>query len=336
MVQLILAIPIMASFLLTLFFLPIWIRRAKDAGLMGKDMNKHSQPLTAEAGGVTVIAGFVLGVCVYIAIKTFIFGGSTNVIEIFALLSCVLIIAFTGVIDDILGWKIGLSKRVRLFLVLLAAVPLMAINAGESSIALPFLDKFNLGLFYPLILIPLGIVGASTTFNFLAGYNGLEARQGILILSALAIASWFTGSTWLTMIILCMVFALIAFLIFNNYPAKVFPGDIVTYPVGALIAVAAILGNLEKFALFIFIPNIIEVFLKLRGKLKKESFAVPAKDNSLSLRYDKIYGLEHFAIFILQKYKKKVYETDVVWFINTLQVIFILVGFLIFREGIFF
>ena len=68
--------------------------------------------------------------------------------------------------------------------------------------------NIELGLVYPLIIIPLGVVGASATFNFLAGYNGLEARQGIIILSALALVTWFTGSNWLSIISLCMVASL--------------------------------------------------------------------------------------------------------------------------------
>src|SRR3989338_6484277 len=218
--------------------------------------------MVAEAGGVVVVAGFIIGVLSYIALKTFYFRQFTGTVELFVLISVILIVSFIGLIDDLLGWKIGLSKRVRLFLVLFAAIPLMVIDAGSSKITLPLLGTFNIGLLYSLIIIPLGVVGASTTFNFLAGYNGLEARQGILILGALAIVSYFTGYSWITLILLCMIAALTAFLVYNWYPAKVFPGDILTYSVGALIACAAILGNLERFAVFIFIPNIIEVFLK--------------------------------------------------------------------------
>ena len=335
MIKFILSLPIIASFLVTLFFLPSWISRAKNAGLVGKDMNKPSGEKVAEAGGVIVIAGFVLGALLYVAIKTFYYNSYNNVIEIFALLTLVTITAFVGMIDDILGWKIGLGKRVRLFLVFFAAIPLMVINAGESIISIPLFNGLNLGILYPLIIIPLGIIGASTTFNFLAGYNGLEARQGILLFSALALAAFFTGSTWLSLILLCMIFSLIAFLLFNSYPARVFPGDTMTYSIGALIAAAAILGNLERFAVFIFIPNIIEVFLKLRGKLKMESFARPQNDGSLNLQYEKIYGLEHLAIFIMKKFKHKVYEKDVVNLINLFQIIIIILAFIIFKDGIF-
>jgi UDP-N-acetylglucosamine--dolichyl-phosphate N-acetylglucosaminephosphotransferase len=190
-------------------------------------------------------------------------------------------------------------------------------------------------LIYPLIFIPIGITGATTVYNFLAGFNGLEAGQGIIILSFLSFISYMTGSSWLAIIGLCMVASLFGFYIFNKYPARVFPGDIMTWSVGALIAIMAILGNYEKIAVFIFIPYIIEFFLKLRGGLKKYSFGKPKKDGSLDLKYNKIYGLTHLSINMLKKYKKNVYEKDVVYLIFLFQIIFCLIALLIFRQGIF-
>ena len=99
-----------------------------------------------------------------------------------------------------------------------------------------------------------------------------------------------------------------------------------------MIAGIAIIGNVEKIAIFFFIPYIFETILKVRGKLKKYSFGKPNEDGSLDLAYDKIYGLEHLAILILKKIKpsKKVYENDVVTLINIFQLLIILLGFLIF------
>jgi UDP-N-acetylglucosamine--dolichyl-phosphate N-acetylglucosaminephosphotransferase len=209
----------------------------------------------------------------------------------------------------------------------------MAINAGVSTMSVPFFGAINLGILYPLFIIPLGIVGATVTFNFLAGYNGLETSQGILILSALAVVTYFTGAPWLSIVSLSMVASLFAFYIFNKVPAKIFPGDILTYSVGALIATISILGNIEKIAVFFFIPYIMETILKLRGGLKKESFAkLNKKDVSLELPYKKVYGLEHLAILILKKIKsnKRAYEKEVVYLINFFQLIIILIGLAIF------
>jgi len=322
-----LLLTIFISFFCTYLILPYWIKKAKQIGLIWKDMNKPKQPKNvAGSGGLIVVLGFVLGVLFYIAIKTFYFKSTSALIEILALLVSILLISIIGLIDDIFGWQLGgLSKRSRLILVLLAAIPLMVINAGESTMM-----GINFGLIFPLLIIPIGILGATTTFNFLAGYNGLEAGQGIIILSALALVTWLTGNAWLSVIALCMVASLIGFYIFNKYPAKVFPGDIMTYSIGALIAVIAILGNIEKIAVLFFIPYIIETGLKLRGRLKKESFAKVNKDGSLEMPYEKIYGLEHLAIYILKKIKpsKKVYEKEVVFLIHGFQIIVVLLAFL--------
>jgi len=329
-----LIVPIVFSFLVTLFLLPIWIRRAKKAGIIGKDLNKYDNPEIPESGGVTVLTGFALGVLIYIAIVTFIIKSTNNLIEIFALLSSILLIAFIAFTDDVLGWKIGLRRRTRLIMVFFASIPLIAINAGKSVIGLPYFGVVDMGIIYPLLLIPLGIVGATTTFNFLAGYNGLEAGQGIIVLFALAVTSYLTGSGWLAIIALCMIGALFAFLLFNFYPAKIFPGDSLTYPVGGLIAIMAILGNFEKIAVFFFIPYIIETFLKIKGRLIKQSFAAPTDEGFLFLKDNKIYSLSHLAIFLMQKMRIKPTEKKVVYYLWAFQIAVVVIGFMIFKDNL--
>ena len=328
--QILLLVPLFLGFLFAFFSLPFWIKRAKKENLSGKDMHKTKEEEVAEAGGVCVMMGFIIGILSYIAIKTFYFKSPEDIIEIFSLLSVILIVAFVGFTDDILGWKMGLSRTLRIIFLIFASLPLIVINAGQIATGI------NLELVYPVLLIALGFVGVTSTFNFLAGYNGLESSQGIIILSGLSIVTYITGDRWLSIIGLVMAASLIAFYIFNKHPAKVFPGDILTYPVGALIAIIAVLGNIEKIAIFFFIPYIIETILKLRGKLKKESFAKVNQDGSLEMPYKKIYGLEHLAIYILKKIKpsKKVYEKDVVRLINFFQVLVIIAGFIIFKVDI--
>lgn len=338
--EFLLLVSLLIGFLVTLFVLPFWIKKAREIGLEWDDCNKYYKVKAVGSGGIAVVTGFLAGVFFYIALNTFYFKSSENVIQIFAITSSILITFAIGLIDGILGWKggmrrgEGIRRRWRILLVLVAAVPLIVINAGSHSVLFPFLNG-NTAWIYPLILIPLGIVGASTTFNFLAGFNGLEAGQGIIILSALSIVAYFTGSSWLALIGLIMIVCLFGFIFYNFYPAKVFPGDTLTYPVGTLIAIMAILGNFEKVAIFFFIPYILEVILKLRGKLEKQSFGKPNKDNGLDLRYDKFYGLEHIAIWFLNKSGIKATEKKVVYTIWAFQILIVIIGFIIFREGIF-
>jgi len=337
--ELLLLIPLVISFFVTFITIPYWIKKTKNIGLIWEDMNKYKPSKNiAGSGGIIVVMAFIFGVLSYIAIKTFVLKTNVTTVEIFALLTTITLASIIGFIDDIFGWVHGgLSAKIRIFLVFVAAVPLMVINAGYSKITLPLIGTANIGLLYPIIIIPLGVVGAVTTYNFLAGYNGLEAGQGILIIGALSIVAFLTGSPWLSLIGLSMICSLAAFFIFNKFPAKVFPGDVLTYSVGALIACMAILGNFERIAIFFFIPYILETFLKIRGNLKKQSFGIPQKDGSLELPYNKVYGLEHAAIWLLKKIKGdgKAYEKQVVYLIWGFQIGIIILGFLIFGKSFF-
>ncbi|MFC1732668.1 glycosyltransferase 4 family protein [candidate division KSB1 bacterium] len=311
---------LLISFIITLIITPYWIKRARDHNLVAKDMHKPGKK-AAELGGLCVICGFLAGILYYIAIDVFVYGNASYAKFMFAAISSILIATIIGLTDDILGWKLGLRQYQKVILTIAIVFPMMVINAGQSTMSFPFFGRYDLGLWFPLLIVPIGIIGASNGFNMMAGYNGLEAGMGIIILSTLGYISFAIGSEWVALMAFCMVAALAAFLVFNKYPARVFPGDTLTYSVGALIAIVAILGNMEKFALIIFTPYFIECVLKARGKMQKESFGKVLKDGSLAIPYKKYYGLEHVFIALIRKIKKRAYEYEVVLSLWGLQII---------------
>ena len=316
-----------ASFLTTFLLTPPWIKVAHRINLVGKDMNKYGKPEVAEMGGLTVDAGFLLGILLYVAISTFYFRQDSFLTYILATISTCLIIMIVGMLDDILGWKIGLKQWQKPLLTLPASLPMAFVNAGISSMQIPFFGSVDFGMLYPLLIVPLGIVGAANGFNMLAGYNGLEAGMGVIILSTLGLIAWKTNQGYVAMLAFCMVLALLAFLIYNWYPARIFPGDTLTYSVGALIACVAILGNMEKFAVVLFLPYFADFVLPLRARMRVEAYANVRKDNSLDMPYSRVYDVTHVAIYVLKKIKGKVYEKDVVLAILLIE---ILLGVLVF------
>lgn len=319
-----------AVFLVVWIIMPYWIKRAQKAGLTGKDIHKNSGQPVAEMGGIVVLLGFLLGVVGYIAMRVFIFHANNNIASILALLTAILIAGIIGIMDDILGWKIGLRQWQKPLLTLLVAAPVMAVNAGTRVMHIPFLGSMDLGIFYPLLVIPIIILMATNGFNMLAGYNGLEAGQGIIILSTLAYFAAITGSSWIAVVALCMVAALVGLLVFNKFPASIFPGDTLTYSVGALIGAAAIMANLEKIVVILFIPYILEFFLKLRGKFQKESFAQVQEDGTLKPRYEQNYGLEHLAVRLLNRINvasKRNRNTAITFKTTERKVVYLLYGF---------
>ena len=162
---------ILLSFLATIILLPKWIEKAKVLGWIWEDMHKPNHPKNvAGSGGICVLTGFILAVFLYVGIRTFVFNVNSKIIEIFALSITVILAGTVGLIDDLYGWKKGgLGKASRIGMLFIIAIPLMVINAGNSTML-----GINFGLIDPLILIPLGIVAVTSTFNFLAVFNGLE------------------------------------------------------------------------------------------------------------------------------------------------------------------
>ena len=290
-----LLISFLISFVVTYILIPPWISAAHRIGLVGKDMNKYNKPEVAEMGGIAVVSGFVAGVLLYIGLSTFYFHQDKYLIYILAVLTTVLIISIIGMLDDILGWKIGLKQWQKPLLTLVAALPMMVVNAGQSSMSLPLLGNVDFGILYPLVIIPIGIAGAANGFNMLAGYNGLEAGMGIVILSTMGYIAWQFNLGWVAILAGCMVFALLAFMRYNWFPARVFPGDTLTYSVGALIACVAILGNMEKVAVVLYLPYFVEFVLKARSKFKAESFANPA-EGDIFVDQQNINSLPHVLI----------------------------------------
>jgi UDP-N-acetylglucosamine--dolichyl-phosphate N-acetylglucosaminephosphotransferase len=318
------SITLVAAFIVTFLSTKYWIKVAKRAGLVGKDMNKPDRPKVPEAGGVAIIIGIAFAVLVYVFFKTFYLNSGATTVYVFALLTSILLAGFLGFVDDILGWKIGLRQWQKPLLTLPAAIPLMVINAGVSYMDIPIIGGVEFGILYPLLLVPLGIIGAANGFNFIAGHNSLEAGMGIIILSTLGIVVLGQGVLWLSIICFSSVAALLGFMIFNKYPSKIFPGDSMTYAIGTLIAAVAILGNVEKIAIILFVPYFIEFLLKARSKMQAENFGIPDKDGRLKPMYDKIYSLTHIAIRLPKKlFNKKPKEYDVVFLLWLFELVFV-------------
>jgi UDP-N-acetylglucosamine--dolichyl-phosphate N-acetylglucosaminephosphotransferase len=327
---LIAVISVLVSFILSFFLVKMWIKLTKShPSMLVPDVNKYGNPKVPKTGGLVILISIALSIFLYIFSKTFLLKSPTHLVEMLSLVLVMVFAGFIGFIDDIFGWeKSSITGYKKILMTIPIAVPLMIINAGHAAINLPFIGNVNLGLIYPLIVIPLAIVGTTNGVNLLEGFNGLGTSLGIVIFSALGLISFFTGQVWLALIALIVVASLLAFLIFNKNPAKILPGNAFTYVIGSLIGCFAILGNMEKATLIIFIPFIVEGFLKLRSKFKAHCMGIPNPDNSLELRYKESYSWTHIAMKTIRKIKGKVYENEVVFFVVIIEIIFALLALL--------
>jgi UDP-N-acetylglucosamine--dolichyl-phosphate N-acetylglucosaminephosphotransferase len=167
--------------------------------------------------------------------------------------------------------------------------------------------NFNL---YSLILIPIGVIACSNLVNLLAGFNGLEAGAGAIISFSIFTASIILGNmgmhtTEASFLMIALFGACLAFLFFNWYPARIFPGNIATYMIGAAIVAAVVTGNMERIGVICLAPQIIEFLLKARSPhFSAENFGRVGKRGRMYYN-GKIYSLTHLLMRTIHPTEKQ-------------------------------
>ncbi|KAI9146308.1 glycosyl transferase family 4-domain-containing protein [Paraphysoderma sedebokerense] len=192
---------------------------------------------------------------------------------------------FLGFADDVLN----LRWRHKLLLPTIASLPLLMVYGIECGITWvvvplplrPLLGRVvDLGILYYIYMSMLAVF-CTNSINILAGINGLEVSQSIVIAASIALndllylnlfKGWVafetnpvTIETHLFSLYLILPFIGVSagLLIHNRYPAKVFVGDTFTYFAGMTFAVVAILGHFSKTVLLFFIPQIFNFLYSL-------------------------------------------------------------------------
>ncbi len=274
-------------------------------GIRAIDQQKKNKPILPTSAGIIVLAGLLAGVFFFIGLNSFFLKIPINLSLIFAASFSIFIITFIGFLDDInispvmkkdkglKDYRLGLKQWQKPLLVIPAAIPLMAVRAGVTEMALPFIGVVNFGIIYPLLLIPLAVVFVTNSTNMLAGMNGLEAGLGFVATASIGVYAIFAGRPEAAIIALSAAGALGAILIFNWNPAKILPGDSLTFLTGAAIVSSIIIGNMERFGVFIFTIWILEFILKARSRFKARTLGNLNSKGVLEPPYKKIYSLIH-------------------------------------------
>jgi len=144
----------------------------------------------------------------------------------------------------VLGLTFGMSRKLKFFiqwgLAFLIAYGIYKF-LGIQILHIPILNKtFSLGIWY----IPFAafvIVSFSNAFNITDGLDGLASGLLVICLLAFLIIAQGSLDTPLSMFISLWIGAMMAFLYFNVWPARLFLGDAGALSFGAMLAVIGLL-----------------------------------------------------------------------------------------------
>ncbi|KAB0798785.1 hypothetical protein PPYR_06665 [Photinus pyralis] len=242
------------------------------ANLFGIDMSKSTSEKVPEAMGVVSGCMFLITMFLFIPIPftTFLFEGQfphNEFVELISALLSICCMLLLGFADDVLD----LRWRHKLLCPTIASLPLLMvyfINFNSTTIIVPkpFREvlgfSVNLGILYYVYMGMLAVF-CTNAINILAGVNGLEVGQSLIIALSISLfnlielqSGQWKAHQFSLYFMLPYIATSFALLKHNWYPSKVFVGDTFCYLSGMTFAVVGILGHFSKTTLLFFMPQV--------------------------------------------------------------------------------
>lgn len=180
---------------------------------------------------------------------------------------------FVGFLDDYIKLvkkrSLGLrawQKLLLQFIITLAfAYIILTFYPDVTKVIIPFTSGkvWNLGtLFIPFVIIT--VLGTVNGANFTDGLDGLATTVTLIISLFFAVVSLRVGAD--ADVSMIMIGTLLAFLIFNTYPAKVFMGDTGSLALGGFVVGQAFMLKLPIFIIlvaFVYLVEILSVMMQV-------------------------------------------------------------------------
>ncbi len=217
------------SFIITFLAIPIIIQIAKQKKLYDiPDDRKIHTDLVPSLAGVGIFAGFIFASL--LSISTF-----TNP-EVQYFHAAAVVIFFLGLKDDLI--LLSATKKfigqvaVASILIHLGGVKIESMHGLLGINDIP--EAFSLALSYLTIIVVIN------SFNLIDGVDGLAGTLGLMTMLVFGIYFFANDMLAYSLLALSMAGSLIAFLIFNHQPAKIFMGDSGSLLLGLINAILVI------------------------------------------------------------------------------------------------
>eukprot|EP00475_Leptophrys_vorax_P016349 TRINITY_DN22804_c0_g1_i1.p1 TRINITY_DN22804_c0_g1~~TRINITY_DN22804_c0_g1_i1.p1 ORF type:complete len:406 (-),score=102.61 TRINITY_DN22804_c0_g1_i1:39-1256(-) len=271
----------------TSYVIPVISKYTLKAGLKGRDINKAVNAAESAAHGKIAAAannadpkikyipeslGLASGIVFLLAVSVsqVLFATSVDQRALYnAALHSICLMMFLGFADDVLD----IPWRYKILLPFMATIPLVVAYSGGTGISLPAILKGNLkylyielGIVYKIFMTLIAVF-CTNSINILAGINGLEAGQSLIIALAIVVhnsievianpvgSSQFQSHWFSLLLMLPFIGTTLGLLHWNWYPSEVFVGDTFTLYSGMTLAVAGILGHFSKTLVLFFLPQ---------------------------------------------------------------------------------
>lgn len=247
MMYMVVVVGILFAFFINLVMTPMIIKRAhKKKWYDLPDHRKIHTGLIPRLGGVSIFFSFIVSTLLASGLYYLVKGeliGFFNIRNL-PLLIAITLIHLLGLIDDFRSQK----ALVKLIVQVVAASLVVYYGFTLKAVTIPYLGTFSLGIMaYPLTI--LWIIGITNAVNLVDGMDGLAGGIGAFATCSMGIIAMLNGNPGAAVLSFALCGAVLAFLVFNLPPAKIFMGDSGSLLLGFVLSVVPLMG-LSKAASF--------------------------------------------------------------------------------------
>lgn len=253
--------PLVISFIFSLILGPIFIPILHKLKF-GQNIRKEGPKSHQKKAGTPTMGGIIFFISV--AATILIMGPSftdPKMINLYSFLA----FGFIGFLDDMLKIihkdNLGLKAGQKMILLLIFSVALAVYgykNIG-TDILIPLGSgfKLNLGLLYiPFVIIYYAAV--TNAVNLTDGIDGLATSVTIIVLTFFTIVAFKTGQKDVAIFSIALCGALLGFLKYNAFPAKIFMGDTGSLALGGAVGTIALMLKMELWVVIVGLMYVVE------------------------------------------------------------------------------
>lgn len=252
------------AFLLTVLLMPLFIpllRRMK----FGQSIREEGPESHMKKTGTPTMGGLVYLIAIIITVLAVAFLADLVTAEVTVLLLVLAGFGLIGFLDDfikvVLKRNLGLTSLQKLIAQIVIAIISFFLLSGidfDTALRIPYTGiSIELSFVYVAFLI-FWLVGFSNAVNLTDGLDGLVAGTASIAFAAFGIIAIHQEQIGVALFTFAVAGALLGFLVFNKYPAKVFMGDTGSLALGGALAMVSVLLKQELLLLLIGLVFVIE------------------------------------------------------------------------------
>ncbi|MDK6028667.1 hypothetical protein QPL79_04770 [Ignisphaera sp. 4213-co] len=240
----------------------------KRLGILCVDVHKPSKPKIPCNGGFAIFIGLVTG------FSLLLYSGYVDAKHFEAFTLSIIASFVIGFVDDL----VDLKSRWKIILGFVSAAPVLLLGVYTPRPWIPLVGYIRISNLYPLLLLV-----AFTVYQ--NGANMIDTHNGTLPifvlfthLFAFLLKLLTESSIDSCLPLLTVIVVVLAYSIFNVYPAKIFNGNTGAFILGVTIPLMIAYYRLELYYIMASIPMFINGFYyiaSVKGFLQKESVKRP-------------------------------------------------------------